>query len=558
MKTVIILKYQIPDSELARVAPLPECNMKICADNMSGSDDSKYPIAATFNHLSSEFGLLPAIKDFLDGENESQVTLCFPLKETPWRWIFSLYMSDLKKIQWIENKESFKFNILPVIFFKIPHSVKSIIIRVRKTIFVFIWKIRTSPRYNISRRLNHLVKKPAKKLSVTEPGQIKILNFIGSLGAGGSERQLCNFVSGIKSRGYTKVRVLTTESLQGYDAHYLQRLKKADISVSSIDLHAHYRRHPDIDLLLIMHRYQVRAIYNEIIKDPPDVFHAWLDYTNTLGGIAALIAGVPVIILSTRSVSPYHFPHLFTSWFKPYYNFLAKNPNVHFINNSTNGGNDYAKWLGLPAERFKIVLNGVDFEEMKRPSQEKVEAFRKSLNISSETIILCGIFRLTAEKRPELFFKITDFILNKYKNVCVIHAGDGPMKIFLEQEILKAGHKERFILLGNRDDVPVILSASDIFLLTSENEGTPNVILEAGWFGCSTVSTAAGGVPDCIEQGKTGFVHAVDDEAGLIQSISMLIENESLRKDISEAAPEFIRNKFSLEKMLSETLELYK
>ena len=72
------------------------------------------------------------------------------------------------------------------------------------------------------------------------------------------------------------------------------------------------------------------------------------------------------------------------------------------------------------------------------------------------------------------------------------------------------------------------------------------------------MSTAVGGVPDCIENGKTGFIHPVNDEAGLIKSISTLIENSDLRKKFSEEAPEFIKEKFGLKKMLSETLELYK
>lgn len=595
MKTIIILKYQVPDYVISKLVSSADDSMIIYADNLKENNKSLCDTTTFFNPLSPEFEPVKEIKNFLGKEKDYSIVFYFHFRGVAFLWIFSLYTAGLKNIQWLGADNTLeRYFFLKIVVLKIKQAICSrlnVLINNHMNLFYKIILIlnsvfrqivskvftclritnscgltakwlgaleRVSFLFKISSELNYLVKEPAKERLPQNPEKLKIINFIGTLGSGGSERQLCNFVTGIKAQGYSNLRILTYRPLEGHDAHSLPIIEKAGLSVSSVDFSIPYMSHPGIDLVPLMIRKEVYAIYNEIMKDPPAIFHSWLDYTNILGGLAALFAGVPVIILSTRSVSPYHFPYLFKPWFRPYYQFLAKSPRVRFINNSENGGLDYAEWLGLPHERFKTVLNGVDFEEIKKIPIEEIRKFRESLGIDNDVIIICGVFRLTSEKRPQFFFKIADAILRKYKNVCVIHAGDGPEKECLINKIQKKGWQSRFKLLGRRKDISVLLSASNILLLTSENEGTPNVILEAGWLGCCAVSTAVGGVPDCIEDAKTGFIHPVNDEAGLIKSISTLIENADLRKKISEEAPEFIKEKFSLEKMLSETLELYK
>lgn len=465
-----------------------------------------------------------------------------------------------------KQRNNQKYGILSIILFKTFKFLSSHVYLIKslelgllglKHLKLLIIKVFPSIFFKIPPQITKFAQQPKKHINIDAKNDIKFVHFIGTLGPGGTERQLCNLVCGIKKIGYKNIKIITLP-IVGSDAHYSPRLIQSNINLASLDFSSSYPPHPAISLMPIELRQQILAIYTEISKDIPHVFHAWLDYSNTLGGIAALLAGVPVIVLSTRSVSPKHFPHMFCPWFREYYKFLATYSNVHFINNSINGARDYERWLGLPENKFKVIYNGVDFDEIESQASEEKNKIRRDIGIPEDAIAICGIFRLSAEKRPEMFFEITGTLMEKFPQLYIVHAGDGSRALHLKRKNKFSKNKSRLLILGIRDDIVKILKACDILLLTSKNEGTPNVILEAASVGIPVVATNVGGIPECIENGVTGFTHDIYDKNGISNSLVRLIENEELRKRMSLASKAFVQKKFTINQMISKTLDLYK
>lgn len=394
----------------------------------------------------------------------------------------------------------------------------------------------------------------------------RIVHLIGSLQPGGAERQLCNCVIGIRRLGY-EVTVLLLFKPTGEHDHYGEILTKEGISVRVVGETFNPRFKSELkkipgggaSLAAIPEEFCPFAIdvLGELLSDPPDVFHSWLDHPNIWSGVAALFANIPLIVLSTRNVNPMHFPYLASPYFHAMYKQLARSPSVKFINNSHAGAEDYAKWLNMPKEKFKVVLNGVEFAGLSRASDQEIINFRNELGIPVAGKIIAGVFRLSEEKQPLVFLEVIRRILNRHFNIFAVIAGIGPFEQELKNFVMTHELGDRIFLLGRRTDIATIFSSATLKLLCSRQEGTPNVLLEAQWLGCPVVSTKAGGAVDAVSHEETGLLVDVGDIDGLENAVLMLLENPSLRASMAEAGPDFIRNCFGMDRMIQETISIY-
>jgi len=401
-----------------------------------------------------------------------------------------------------------------------------------------------------------------------DPANLRIIHVIGSLQAGGAERQVVYTLSELRRRGFSKAELLVTQGLDGALGHYRAALERASVPVSV----AGATMHPDFPARLAEHpgmtdrvrgipqalRPQTTDLVGEFLIRRPDIVHCWLDHTNLWGGVAAVLAGVPHIILSTRNVSPVHMPHLRESWFEEWYRVLAARAEVQFVNNSRAGAIDYAQWLGLPPERFRVILNGVDLSHLHTPEAAARAQWRRVLGLPAQARLLTGVFRMADEKQPFVFVRVVERVLAKFPDVHAVLAGTGRLERAVRTAMRRSPHRRRMHHVGRREDVPTLLAESYIFLLTSKAEGTPNVLLEAQHLGCPPVTTAAGGAGDAIEEGVTGFVRPIGDEPGLVESVSRLLSDGALHARMAQAGPGFVASRFGLDRMIDETIDLYR
>ena len=391
----------------------------------------------------------------------------------------------------------------------------------------------------------------------------RVMHVIGSLAAGGAERQAVYVARETRARGAADAEIVVLNPLEGAARHYLPLAERGGVPVrvagSVADDAARTGLCRDARLLRTLgavdpaYRAWCVDLAGEIAARRPEVVHAWLDHANVWAGIAALAMGVPRIVLSTRNVNPTHFPSLHGPYFAAWYRVLARSERVSFIANSRAGADDYAEWIGVDRARLRVVLNGFDADATNAGDGPALEALRRELGVSGCRVVL-GVFRLSEEKHPLAWAEVARRLLAAHADVVVLHAGDGPMRGALADAMadVPAG---RFRMLGVRDDVGSLMAIAELVLHASRKEGTPNALLEAQSLGCPVVATAGGGTVDAVEDGGSGFLCEVDDVDGLAARATAILSDAAMRARMSSRAREFVRARFGMSRMVDETLE---
>ena len=398
------------------------------------------------------------------------------------------------------------------------------------------------------------------------PRRVLLIN--AGLAAGGAERQIVNTLIGLRDSGQCESVALLAEYIDhapqlDFFLHELERegievaqvqhaVTLADDGLSSLptsiaELAADLPGSILEEILNLVEEFRARC---------PSVVHAWQDSTSIKVGIAAVIAGVPQIVLASRNVTPMNFTY-YQDYMYPAYRALASLDCVTFLNNSEAGATDYTRWLGLSRERFAVVRNGVDLGYLKRADDNIVREYRQSLGIPEDAKVIGSIFRFWAEKRPMLWLQIAALVAKRFPDVHFLIIGEGPMRQQMESFISSNGLKGRVHLPGARPEVAPPLSAMNLFLLTSEFEGTPNVVLEAQWLGLPIVATDAGGTKDSFKQDVTGFLATNPTPENLAALISIYLSDKRKLMQAAEQGPKFIAQAFGVGRMIEETLALY-
>ena len=140
----------------------------------------------------------------------------------------------------------------------------------------------------------------------------------------------------------------------------------------------------------------------------------------------------------------------------------------------------------------------------------------------------------------------------------VLIVGEGGARARLAALIAETGMESKVRLMGRRFDVPELLSESDIFVLTSETEGTPNAIMEAMAAGLPVVTSDAGDAPRLVADGETGFVADRNDVQGFVAALVKLIADAGLRARMGTAGRKRAETEFSLELLAQRTIDAYR
>jgi glycosyltransferase involved in cell wall biosynthesis len=392
----------------------------------------------------------------------------------------------------------------------------------------------------------------------------RVVHVGGSLGPGGAERQLYYTLAGLSKESVESVQLLCYFLGATADRHdfYLSAFEVAGIPVRTIRRQVGMNDPASMPTTLRGLRealprglaQDIADLFWEFVEIRPEVVHAWLDGNNVRAGLAAALAGVPRIIVAGRNVNPSHF-ELYESYMEAAYKALLDLPQVTMINNSYAGRDDYARWLGLPPNRIPVVYNGCNFPF--GPLHKTRMAARAAYGIPPDSILVGTVSRFSKEKHPRLFVELARTLLEEHPDLYFIYFGTGSMRGEIQSQIDSYGLSAKVKLPGITDDVWTDLAAMDVFVLTSRMEGLPNVLIEAQGAGLPVVSTTVGGAPETFIEGKTGFGIPVLTAEAMAEPVSRLIRDPVLRRKMSEDASSFVRERFSIKRMISRTIEIY-
>jgi glycosyltransferase involved in cell wall biosynthesis len=423
----------------------------------------------------------------------------------------------------------------------------------------------STPPHDIARKAFEQLLATADPVRKEQSGPI--VTCCGSLAPGGAERQIVNTLTGLTQYGLRDRLILLAERLtpnrpERYD-FYLPMLQQAGIPAREIretnEPHDFGPRGAS-DAIEAIKRLplmtDVANLYREFTDLKPAVVHAWLDRSSARAGLAAVLAAVPNIILSGRNLNPNHF-FFFAPYLLPAYQVLAQKAQVTFINNSEAGADDYAQWMGVPRERFRVIRNGVDFDGFERPSSQAVAALRASLGASPGLPLVGGLFRFSPEKRPELWIETAARIGAARPDCCYALFGMGSLRNDMVALATKRGLADRLSIRDVTPEPLVALAAFDVCLLTSAAEGTPNVALEAQWLGTPVVATAGGGTPEALDLDAAGWLVDEPDAGALAQAVLRVLAHPNLKATAALRGPAFVKSRFGMDRMLRETRDLY-
>ena len=376
-----------------------------------------------------------------------------------------------------------------------------------------------------------------------------------ALPPGGAERQWVYLAQGLKALGY-RVTFITCDNLEGTNGHYLPQLLAAGIehvNVGEIALKTLVGTTPDVramhDMLRSFGPESPQAFLNAmqaLQTVAPKAVIAQLDEPNLVFAAAARALGISRVAVSFRNYNPTNFGYLTQKWFLSVYRTIARSGAVRFTGNFQGAADDYADWIGIERSRMVTIANAIDGELFAGPLTAR-SVLRSQIGVAADAPMVVGVFRLSAEKAPFDFLEIARRVATAVPGARFVVAGVGSMLGKLEDKIDELGLRDVVKLLGRRDDVPALLGAADMMLLTSRLEGMPNVVLEAQFSGLPVVATDAGASGQIVADGETGYVCPIGDVEALADRCIALLKDPDLRSRMSAAAKARIGHEHSKE-----------
>jgi glycosyltransferase involved in cell wall biosynthesis len=219
---------------------------------------------------------------------------------------------------------------------------------------------------------------------------------------------------------------------------------------------------------------------------------------------------------------------------------------------------NWGKEMGYTGPLGRVIPNGVEVESfMQQFDEETLREKRESFGFGPGACILITSSRL--EKKNGVGDVIAALALLP-KEVCFVICGSGSLEEGLRQKVEALGLRERVRFMGFVDpsELPLLMKASDIFIRPSLSEGLGNAFLEAMAAGLITVGTNAGGIPDFLADGKTGFIVGIEDPQSIADAIGRIRTLDDARiAEIKHTAMELVRTQYNWERVTSDMRTLF-
>jgi glycosyltransferase involved in cell wall biosynthesis len=208
-------------------------------------------------------------------------------------------------------------------------------------------------------------------------------------------------------------------------------------------------------------------------------------------------------------------------------------------------------------EQVKVIPLGFDLDRLIAISTAERRAARAALQVPDGAIAVTTVGRLTAIKQHALFLEMASRLARGAQSFLFVIAGDGELRKGLEDKAGELGIADRTRFLGWRGDLQTIYGATDVFVLTSRNEGTPVALIEAMAAGVASVSTDVGGVRDVITGPDVGVLVPFGGADALADAVMSLAHDPARREELGRAARASVRERFHGRRLLQDVKILY-
>ena len=293
------------------------------------------------------------------------------------------------------------------------------------------------------------------------------------------------------------------------------------------------------------------SLVREIRLFKPDVIHTHTAKAGFLGRIASIIS-----FQSSIRVHTFH-GHLLAGYFGPFKRSLVviiEKFLAIFTDQLLAVGDKVREDLlraGIgSSSKFGLMPPGLSIGKI--PPRD---ASRIALALEPDGLQCAFIGRVTQIKRPDRFLDVVSELKKRNVKLAFFMAGDGELLDRCRDRIMQEDLP--VTILGWQSDIERVLSAADMVVLTSDNEGTPLSLIQAGMAGLPVVSTKIGSVPEVVLDGTTGIVTSLD-VLEIANELEKLCGDKELRNRLGKAAQEFTLANFGVDRLVQDHEQLYK
>ncbi|MFH1093686.1 MAG: glycosyltransferase family 4 protein [Candidatus Omnitrophota bacterium] len=288
----------------------------------------------------------------------------------------------------------------------------------------------------------------------------------------------------------------------------------------------------------------LRRLYFLFKKGNFDIVHTHTAKAGCLGRIAAKLANIKVIVHTSHG-------HNFYGYFGPIISKL-----IIFVERALSSftdkiitltrleQSDLLRFKVAAQEKTAVAHTAVEFSSINKTNAHRSDLLKKELGVKDGHIVVGMVGRLEQIKGVKYFIEAALQVAQKIKNVQFVLVGEGSLKTELKMRVKQAGYEEHFIFCGWRDDVSDIMCLMDMMVLASLNEAVGLVLIEAQGLGIPVIASKVGGIPEVVDDGKSGILVEAKSAEKLTEAMSTLIQDELKRRSMGKAAADFVQSKY--------------
>jgi glycosyltransferase involved in cell wall biosynthesis len=210
---------------------------------------------------------------------------------------------------------------------------------------------------------------------------------------------------------------------------------------------------------------------------------------------------------------------------------------------------------GIAARRIEVVYNGIDLAPFRHPVDR--EAVRRELGVGPGEVLILQVARLDYLKDHPTAVRAAGLLARRHPQARLVLVGEGPEQANIEALIAAEDLGAVVRLAGLRRDVPRLLGAADVFLLTSISEGIPLTVIEAMAAGLPVVATDVGGMREVVQEAETGLLAPAGDPAALAALLGRVLDDQDLARQLGRCGQARARSVFGDDRMLAAYRDLY-
>lgn len=259
----------------------------------------------------------------------------------------------------------------------------------------------------------------------------------------------------------------------------------------------------------------------------PDIVHTHSSKAGIIGRVAAVVAGVPVVVHSVHGWSFHDQMHpAARAVIVAVERIVARWTDVLVVEATTDLEKGLAAGIGR-REQYSLIRNGIDLARFTEEPASQADA-RRAIGVPDDVRLVGTIGRLAPQKHPLAMVEAMAEVVAHRPGTRFAWIGDGPLRAETEARAAELGIGGAFEVLGVRRDVPRALRALDVFALSSLWEGLPRTVTEAMASNVPVVATAVDGLAEAIVPGESGLLVAPDDPPALARAIERVLDDDDL------------------------------